>query len=105
MRPLLRDGSLIAVTPVDAATPLHVGEVVVARHPDRPEITMVKRILMIEADGTVFLDGDNSTVSTDSWRFGPVARDLILARARWRYWPLPIRRLSRRPPPRPAGAA
>ncbi len=102
MRPLLRDGALIAVMRIDAATPLHVGEVVVARHPDRPEITMVKRILAIDADGTVFLDGDNTTASTDSWRFGPVARHLILARVRWRYWPLPIRRLSRRRPQPPA---
>ncbi len=104
MRPLLRDGALIAATPVDAGTRLFVGEVVVARHPDRPEITIVKRILAIDADGKVFLDGDNSAASTDSWGFGPIARDLILARARWRYWPLPIRRLSRRPPRPPVGA-
>lgn len=93
MRPLLRDGALIAATRLDAATTLRVGDVVVARRPDRPAIEMVKRILAIDAQGMVFLDGDNAAASTDSWTFGPVRRDLIVARVRWRYWPLPIRRL------------
>lgn len=93
MRPLLRNGALIIVQPVDATTALRVGDVVVARRPDRPSTEIVKRILAIDAQGTVFLDGDNAAASTDSWQFGPVSRDLILARARWRYWPLPIRRL------------
>ncbi|HEY8735513.1 MAG TPA: nickel-type superoxide dismutase maturation protease [Candidatus Dormibacteraeota bacterium] len=93
MRPLLRDGALIAAMRVDPGTMLRVGDVVVARRPDRPGVAIVKRILAIDQQGMVFLDGDNAAASTDSWTFGPVSRDLILARARWRYWPLPIRRL------------
>jgi len=93
MQPLLGDGALIAAIPIDAATPLRVGDVVVARRPDRAGIDMVKRIEAIDQQGNVTLAGDNPAASTDSRHFGPVARELILARARWRYWPLPIRRL------------
>ena len=93
MRPLLPNGALIVVQPVDATTALRVGDVVVARRPDRPSTEIVKRILAIDEQGKLFLDGDNPAASTDSWRFGPVSRDLVLARARWRYWPLPVRRL------------
>jgi nickel-type superoxide dismutase maturation protease len=93
MRPLLRDGALIAARRLDPTTTLRVGDVVVARRPDRLEVEIVKRILAIDRQGKLFLDGDNPAASTDSWTFGPVSRDLIVARVRWRYWPLPIRRL------------
>ena len=93
MRPLLRHGALIIARRLDAASSLRVGQVVVARRPDRPEIEIVKRILAIDEQGLIFLDGDNAAASTDSWTFGPVARELILARVTCRYWPLPIKRL------------
>ena len=54
---------------------------------------MIKRIQAIDQKGNVILAGDNPDASTDSRHFGPVTRALILARVRWRYWPLPIRRL------------
>jgi len=92
MQPLLRHGALVAVTAVAPTTPLRAGDVVVARRPDRPEIDMVKRVQSIDASGALFLVGDNLGASTDSRTFGPVPRDLVLARVRWRYWPLPPRR-------------
>jgi nickel-type superoxide dismutase maturation protease len=93
MRPLLRDGALIAATRLDPESVLRVGEVVVARRPDRTSVEMVKRIQAVDHQGNVFLRGDNPALSTDSRHFGSVPRNLILARVRWRYWPLPIRRL------------
>jgi nickel-type superoxide dismutase maturation protease len=93
MRPLLREGALIAAMPIDPTTPLQVGDVVVARRPDRLEVEMIKRIQAIDQKGNVILAGDNPDASTDSRHFGPVTRALILARVRWRYWPLPITRL------------
>jgi type IV secretory pathway protease TraF len=54
---------------------------------------MVKRIQAVDHQGNVFLRGDNPALSTDSRHFGSVPRNLVLARVRWRYWPLPIRRL------------
>jgi nickel-type superoxide dismutase maturation protease len=93
MEPRLRAGALVVAQPVDADTELRVGDVVVARRPDRPELEIIKRIKAIEASGAIVLAGDNPPASTDSRTFGPVARNQIVARVRWRYWPLPPVRL------------
>ncbi len=68
---------------------MRVGDVVVARRPDRPDLEIVKRIQAIDAGGAFFLAGDNPASSTDSRQFGAVRRHHILARVGWRYWPLP----------------
>ena len=89
MAPRLPSGSLIVARPIDDTTPLRVGDVVVARRPDRPDLEIVKRIQAIDAGGAIFLTGDNPAASTDSRQFGTVMRHHILARVGWRYWPLP----------------
>jgi nickel-type superoxide dismutase maturation protease len=89
MAPRLPSGSLIVARPVDEATHLRVGDVVVARRPDRPDLEIVKRIQGIDVDGAIFLAGDNPASSTDSRQFGAVMRHQIVARVGWRYWPLP----------------
>jgi nickel-type superoxide dismutase maturation protease len=93
MAPRLPSGALVVARPIDGMTPLRVGDVVVARRPDRPELEIIKRIQAIGVDGTVFLVGDNPASSTDSRQFGPVTREQIVARVGWRYWPLPPLRL------------
>ncbi|HYY45721.1 MAG TPA: nickel-type superoxide dismutase maturation protease [Candidatus Angelobacter sp.] len=93
MEPGLRAGALVIALVVDSRTRLHVGDVVVARRPDRPQLEIIKRIQAIDAAGNIFLIGDNPARSTESVDFGWVPRDHILARVRWRYWPLPPRRL------------
>ena len=89
MAPRLPSGSLIVARPIDDATRLRIGDVVVARRPDRPDLEIVKRIQAIDPQGAFFLAGDNPAASTDSRQFGPVIRRHILARVGWRYWPLP----------------
>jgi nickel-type superoxide dismutase maturation protease len=89
MAPRLPSGSLIVARPIDEATCLRVGDVVVARRPDQPDLEIVKRIQAIDAGGAFFLAGDNPASSTDSRQFGAVRRHHILARVGWRYWPLP----------------
>ncbi|TME77648.1 MAG: nickel-type superoxide dismutase maturation protease [Chloroflexi bacterium] len=89
MSPRLPSGALIVARPLNLAAPLRVGDVVVARRPDRPELEIIKRIHAIDPAGAIFLVGDNSAASTDSRQFGPVPRDHIVAQVRWRYWPLP----------------
>ncbi len=89
MAPRLPSGSRIVARSIDDATRLRVGDVVVARRPDRPELEIVKRIQAIDAGGAIFLVGDNPASSTDSRQFGAVMRHHILARVGWRYWPLP----------------
>jgi nickel-type superoxide dismutase maturation protease len=89
MAPRLPSGSLIVARPIDDATRLRIGDVVVARRPDRPDLEIVKRIQAIDTDGAIFLAGDNPAASTDSRQFGAVTRHHVLARVGWRYWPLP----------------
>ena len=89
MAPRLPSGALVVARPIDAMTPLRVGDVVVARRPDRPELEIIKRIQAIDGNGAIFLVGDNPSSSTDSRQFGAVSREQIVARVRWRYWPLP----------------
>ena len=79
--------------PIDGMTPLRVGDVVVARRPDRPELEIIKRIQAIDGSGAIFLVGDDPSSSTDSRQFGAVPREQIVARVRWRYWPLPPARV------------
>jgi nickel-type superoxide dismutase maturation protease len=93
MAPRLRPGALVIAEPLDDAAVLRPGDVVVARRPDRPQLDIIKRIRSIDTAGTLFLVGDNPRASTDSRDFGAVARDHIVARVRWRYWPLPPIRL------------
>jgi nickel-type superoxide dismutase maturation protease len=95
MAPRLPAGALVVARALTAATPLHAGDVVVARSPDRPQLEIVKRIHSIDREGTIFLIGDNPnpTASTDSRNFGPLKREDIIALVRWRYWPLPPLRL------------
>lgn len=110
MLPLLPAGALIIARPLPAGagTTLRRGMVVVARRPDRPSVEVVKRISAVpgeqvclangsshtlEAD-EYFLTGDNPAASTDSHYFGPVRREHITAVVRWRYWPLPPRRIG-----------
>src|SRR5207245_11090414 len=89
MAPALPAAALVVARSVNRATSLRIGDVVVARRPDRPELEIVKRIQAIDAAGAIFLAGDNPAASTDSRQFGTVMRRHILARVGWRYWPLP----------------
>jgi phage repressor protein C with HTH and peptisase S24 domain len=57
-----------------------VGQVVVATHKGRP---LIKRIVKIEGPA-VWLEGDNSSRSTDSRHFGPLEVTQIRARVIFR---------------------
>ena len=93
MAPRLPPGALVVARAIGDRTRLRVGNVVVARRPDRPELEIIKRITAIKAGGAIFLAGDNPAASTDSRQFGPVTRAQIVARVHWLYWPLPPARL------------
>jgi nickel-type superoxide dismutase maturation protease len=69
------------------------GQVVVARHPGRPGMFLVKRAARCTPDGW-WLESDNPNGgAVDSRAFGAVPADLIEGRVLLRYWPL--RRKSR----------
>lgn len=72
------------------AFPRHVyqvGDVVLLRHPLRPELTLVKRLSERRESGW-WVRGDNPESSDDSRAFGVILDGQILARLVFRYRPL-----------------
>ena len=59
------------------------GDIVVASHPFKPSVTIIKRITKITNKG-FFLEGDNPdpTASEDSHNFGVVPHHLILGKVK-----------------------
>jgi nickel-type superoxide dismutase maturation protease len=94
MLPALRAGDRCLVR---WGSPVAVGDVVVARRPDRPGRLVVKRVTARHDDGW-WLEGDNQRASHDSWLFGAVPDRDVLGRVMLRYRPSP-RRLRPAPPP------
>jgi len=81
MLPAYRDGATVLV---DAGAyvdlPPRPGDVVLASHPFKAGVRMVKRVRRITPDGRVFLVGDNPAESTDSRSFGTLRPDQILGK-------------------------
>lgn len=72
------------------------GDIVMATHPLKPELRMVKRLTGLPGDkveertlkrGEYWVLGDNAGASTDSRAFGPVRARHLLGRAWLVYWP------------------
>jgi len=62
-----------------------VNDLVVARRPDRQEVTMVKRVTAVLADGYVLVEGDNPAASTDSHVFGPLPPQNLIGKVTSRF--------------------
>jgi nickel-type superoxide dismutase maturation protease len=58
----------------------HIGDVVLARRPDREAVTLIKRVSTVQEDGCLLLLGDNPASSTDSRTFGPITRHHIVGK-------------------------
>ena len=83
MEPALLPGDCLLIRRTRRIRP---GQVVVARHPDRPEMLLVKRAAR-RADGGWWLESDNPEAgAVDSRRFGAVPGPLIEGRVLVRYW-------------------
>ncbi|HTX29236.1 MAG TPA: nickel-type superoxide dismutase maturation protease [Streptosporangiaceae bacterium] len=83
MEPGLRPGDWLLVRRTRRISP---GQIVLARHPDRPDMLIVKRAAR-RVDGGWWLESDNQeAAAVDSRRFGPVPEALIEGRVRLRYW-------------------
>jgi nickel-type superoxide dismutase maturation protease len=81
MYPTLTDGQTISAEILHEFDDVRIGDIVVLLHPFKPETHIVKRIKSF--DGVLyFVEGDQPDPlgSEDSHNFGPIARDLILAR-------------------------
>jgi nickel-type superoxide dismutase maturation protease len=83
MEPALRPGDCLLIRRTRRIRP---GQVVIARHPARPEMLLVKRAAR-RADGGWWLESDNPGAgAVDSRRFGAVPGSLIEGRVLARYW-------------------
>ena len=83
MEPALRPGDWLLVRRTRRIRP---GQVVLARHPGRPEMLIVKRAAR-RVDGGWWLESDNPAAgAVDSHRFGAVPGPLIEGRVLARYW-------------------
>lgn len=74
MEPTLLDGQFVLVDPRRS---VEVGDVVVARHPGRPGLEIIKRVASIGGDG-IDLRSDNEAAGSDSRQFGPVDSSAVL---------------------------
>jgi nickel-type superoxide dismutase maturation protease len=82
MEPALRPGDCLLIRRTRRIRP---GQVVVARHPGRPEMLLVKRAAR-RTDGGWWLESDNPGAgAVDSRRFGAVPGPLIEGRVLVRY--------------------
>jgi nickel-type superoxide dismutase maturation protease len=77
MFPTLKDGDFVLINPY--AEP-KTGNIVLAQHPFKQSVKIVKRLKEITAEGRFFLVGDNLPESTDSRSFGAIARKDILGK-------------------------
>ncbi len=87
MLPLLKPGDEILVdcSSYRLSNP-SIGDVVVVKSPENPNLNLVKRVVSIEPNGSCFLQGDNRSHSTDSWDFGWVESHLIVGRVTSRFF-------------------
>src|SRR5579859_3986743 len=83
MEPALRSGDWLLALRTHRVRP---GQIVLARHPERPDLLLVKRAAG-RVDGGWWLASDNPAAgAVDSARFGAVPSDLIEGRVLARYW-------------------
>ena len=75
MAPTLMPGDQVSV---DERSEIFPGDIVVARHPFKKNVTMVKRVREIDEEGRYFLISDNLEGSSDSRSFGAVPKSHIV---------------------------
>jgi nickel-type superoxide dismutase maturation protease len=81
MLPLLKPGDEVLVNfyAYQSSSP-QIGDIVVLKHPEKPDLIVIKRIIDINQNGEYCVQGDNSLESTDSRHFGLIKRELILGK-------------------------
>src|SRR3954451_21034742 len=89
MAPAIRHGDQLLVDVRAVRRPPRPGDVVMVQLPDRP--LSVKRVVRVESDSTLWLEGDNPLGSTDSRDLGAVPADAVTGRVLGRLWPRPGR--------------
>lgn len=76
MLPNLKDGDKVLVKPCES---YQIGDIVVAQHPFKQSVVLIKRVSEIHENG-LFLVGDNPAESTDSRTLGKISPKDILGK-------------------------
>jgi nickel-type superoxide dismutase maturation protease len=71
MSPALKDGELVLI---DRTVLPNAGDIVLADHPYKKSVKILKRLTAFTDNGEMILSGDNPHESTDSRTFGSVPR-------------------------------
>jgi len=77
MWPTLDDGNTVLVKRTQTVGD---GDIVLANHPYKSSVKIVKRVAEILPDGALILKGDNPVESTDSRSFGSVSKGDVVGR-------------------------
>ncbi len=78
MLPTLKNGDGILI---DADAKIDAGDILLAKHPFKKSVIILKRLAEIDENGNYFLVGDNPSESTDSRTFGAISAKHILGKA------------------------
>ena len=78
MVPTLKSGAFVLVDP---HSKIKIGDVLLAAHPYKTSVKILKRVVGIDAKNNLTLIGDNPAESTDSRTLGAVSIESILGRA------------------------
>ena len=78
MLPTLKGGDTVMVDPKATVA---VGDIVLAKHPYKTNVKMLKRVSAIDEGGRYELAGDNPDESTDSRTFGSISIEYIHGKA------------------------
>jgi nickel-type superoxide dismutase maturation protease len=78
MLPTLKNGDGILI---DADAKISAGDIILAKHPFKKSVIILKRLAEIDENGNYFLVGDNPAESTDSRTFGAISAKHILGKA------------------------
>ena len=77
MHPVLRPGDVVVVRP---QSDFSVGDVVLAKHPYRKDVRILKCVSSVDVSGRAFLVGTNPAESTDSRTLGLFEASSVLGR-------------------------
>ena len=78
MLPTLEAGDKVMIVPT---TSIGAGDIVLADHPYKTSVKMLKRVSRIDENGRYLLTGDNPAESTDSRTFGSLSIECIQGKA------------------------